>query len=329
MIGAPATTPATIPGLTPAKPPSPRPAESASRPAVAPPPLREDEQVPVPAEVTFGEFLSALNPLHHIPVVGWIYRQMTGETIQPVFRVLGGLVTGGPIGAIASAVATLAEELLGGADTGTGTGDSGTALAQAPAPPTTPPTTSGATPGTAPAIAAAAAVPAAVQAATAQPAAVQAAATPAPGSLAAIITASGQPLQPLSLPLASRLAARAYPAAALPLREAAPPPDPLTGFVPAAAALPGAAVPSRPASLTMPERAATNPHAAAADAAMAEQPAPAPGPAARIRRAPVVPVSSGGQDPAFMQQMMRGLEAYERSMRARTAPQPVPAAAAP
>jgi hypothetical protein len=48
--------------------------------------------------------------------------------------------------------------------------------------------------------------------------------------------------------------------------------------------------------------------------------------AARVRRAPVVPVTSSGQDPAFMQQMMRGLEAYERAMRARTTPQAGPGA---
>ncbi|MCU0987172.1 MAG: hypothetical protein MUC89_19900 [Acetobacteraceae bacterium] len=290
MTGIPAIAPAMRPAETPPRAaPAERaaPAAPAVRAALAGPPLGRDEIEPMPAEVTFGEFVRALNPLHHIPVVGWIYRQVTGETIQPVFRVLGGLVTGGPIGAIASAVGALAEELMGKAEAG-----SGTAVAEAPA---------------------AAPVPAAAATATA------ATAAPQPGSLAAIVTASGQPLQPL--PLATRLAARAYPTPALPMREAAPPPDPAAGFVPAAAPLPA---PARAA-----ERVET------AGESVTAAPAPAdvsqPGPQARVRRAPVVPVTSGGQDPAFMQQMMRGLEAYERAMRARTGatPQPIPAAAAP
>jgi hypothetical protein len=299
MIGATSPTP----GLLPATAPAPRPSEAAARPSVAPPPLRDGEQVPMPAEVTFGEFLAALNPLHHIPVVGWIYRQVTGETIQPVFRVLGGLLTGGPIGAIASAVGALAEQLLGEADTGQGPAG-GTAVADAASPASAPAAIAGAASASAPASGA------------------------TPGSLASITTSSGQPLQPL--PLATRLAARAYPAPALPMREAAPPPDPVAGFVPAAAALtaPERATSERAAS----ERAApVRPRAAAteaADASAAAPPQAMPGAAsaARVRRAPVVPVTSSGQDPAFMQQMMRGLEAYERAMRARTTPQAGPGA---
>lgn len=311
MIGATSPTP----GLLPATAPAPRPSEAAARPSVAPPPLRDGEQVPMPAEVTFGEFLAALNPLHHIPVVGWIYRQVTGETIQPVFRVLGGLLTGGPIGAIASAVSALAEELIGG-------GDKAVAAAPAAGPTTTAAVQAGTAAARAPTAAGATAAPAAASpVAGAAPEAM-------PGSLASITTSSGQPLQPL--PLATRLAARAYPAPSLPMREAAPPPDPVAGFVPAAAALtaPERATSERAAS----ERAApVRPRAAAteaADASAAAPPQAMPGAAsaARVRRAPVVPVTSSGQDPAFMQQMMRGLEAYERAMRARTTPQAGPGA---
>ncbi len=267
----------------------------------------------MPAEVTFGEFLRALNPLHHIPVVGWIYRQVTGETIQPVFRVLGGLATGGPIGAIASAVGALAEELLGSADFG-----SGTAVADAPA--------------AAPVATAAAAAPAASSPPASSPAASSPTAAPAqaagiaPGSMAAAITAAGQPLQPLAL--ATRLAARAYPTPSLPMREAAPPADPAAGFLPAAAPLPAPARASD-AQLRAGEGTAAPVQAQApAEPAQAMPQAAAP---ARVRRAPVVPVTSGGQDPAFVQQMMRGLEAYDRAMRSRTGavPQPIPAAATP
>lgn len=220
-------------------------------PRIPGPPLGENEIAPMAGTMSFGEFLSALNPLHHIPGVSWVYRKLTGETLQPVFRVLGGLVTGGPIGAIAAAVGALVEELAGAID-----------LSASPA---------------------RAVASAGADAPVAGP------------SLAERTTTAGTPLQPL--PLATRLAARAYPAPALPLREAAPPPDPAAATLAAAASLNG------------PERAAP-----------ADAPAAAAAPPGRIRRAPVVPVTSGGQDPAFVQRMMQGLEAYERAMRARTAP---------
>lgn len=79
------------------------------------PPLREDEATPMPVEISFGDLLANLNPLHHIPVVGWIYRAVTGETVNPAFRALGGFLFGGPIGAIASAVGAMAESLFSGA----------------------------------------------------------------------------------------------------------------------------------------------------------------------------------------------------------------------
>lgn len=78
------------------------------------PPLREEEAVPMPAELSFGAFLANLNPLHHIPVVGWVYRAVTGETAHPAFRGLGGFLFGGPIGAIVSAVSAMVEGIVSG-----------------------------------------------------------------------------------------------------------------------------------------------------------------------------------------------------------------------
>jgi hypothetical protein len=43
-------------------------------------------------------------------VVGTIYRAATGETIQPALRVLGGAVTGGPVGALSAAVLAAVEQ---------------------------------------------------------------------------------------------------------------------------------------------------------------------------------------------------------------------------
>ncbi len=71
--------------------------------------LMDDAAMPIQGHVTFDEALRALNPLHHIPVVGTIYRMVSGEEIQPAFRVLGGLVTGGPVGAITAALTSFVE----------------------------------------------------------------------------------------------------------------------------------------------------------------------------------------------------------------------------
>jgi hypothetical protein len=79
-------------------------------PADGGPQLGLDEATPIPGHMTFQELLQGLNPLHHIPVVGTIYRAVTGEQIQPVFRVLGGALFGGAIGALTGAAMAAIEE---------------------------------------------------------------------------------------------------------------------------------------------------------------------------------------------------------------------------
>jgi hypothetical protein len=37
--------------------------------------------------LTFEDVLDVINPLHHLPVVGFIYRSITGDTISPASRV--------------------------------------------------------------------------------------------------------------------------------------------------------------------------------------------------------------------------------------------------
>lgn len=65
----------------------------------------------------FGTILSALNPLQYLPVVGTIYRAVTGDTIPEGLRVAGSFVvsalTGGPLGLAINAAATAAEKLVG------------------------------------------------------------------------------------------------------------------------------------------------------------------------------------------------------------------------
>lgn len=100
----PAASPApTAPAATPpaAEPPAGTPATAA--PADGGPPLGPDEYAPIPGEMTFRQFLQGLNPLHHLPGVGMIYRAVTGAEIHPVMRVLGGAAFG-PIGMITAAV---------------------------------------------------------------------------------------------------------------------------------------------------------------------------------------------------------------------------------
>jgi hypothetical protein len=71
---------------------------------------RDAAQEAQPQTMTFGEFLAGLNPLHHLPVIGTIYRAATGETCPPVMRVLGGAALGGPIGMLSAAVMAAIDE---------------------------------------------------------------------------------------------------------------------------------------------------------------------------------------------------------------------------
>ena len=51
---------------------------------------------------TFFDLLDIINPLQHIPGVSFLYRKITGDTIDPGSRIIGGTILGGPIGAIAN-----------------------------------------------------------------------------------------------------------------------------------------------------------------------------------------------------------------------------------
>ena len=79
------------------------------------PPLGPDERAPEPATFSFDEMLNGLNPLHYVPVVGMIYRAVTGETVPMAERVAVSAVTslflGGPLGGLGTLVGCLAEEL--------------------------------------------------------------------------------------------------------------------------------------------------------------------------------------------------------------------------
>ncbi len=81
-----------------------------AQPADGGPPLGEDQFVPMPGNITFDQFLAGLNPLHHLPVVGMVYRAVTGEEVPPPMRVLGGAIFGGVPGMMVSAAMAAIEE---------------------------------------------------------------------------------------------------------------------------------------------------------------------------------------------------------------------------
>ena len=95
-----------------------------ARPVPAPPPSNgvpglEDETVDAgqfwstEEGPTFSEFLDIVNPLHHIPIVSSIYRAITGDDIGAGPRFVGGMLFGGPIGALAAGFTSLFEEASG------------------------------------------------------------------------------------------------------------------------------------------------------------------------------------------------------------------------
>lgn len=55
-------------------------------------------------EISFGDILDIINPLQHLPVIGNMYRAITGDTISAGAQMAGGALFGGPIGLLTSAI---------------------------------------------------------------------------------------------------------------------------------------------------------------------------------------------------------------------------------
>lgn len=66
-----------------------------------------------PRTFGFADFLDMINPLQHIPVVGTIYRELTGDTIHPFSQILGGGLFGGPLGVAGGLANAIAQEETG------------------------------------------------------------------------------------------------------------------------------------------------------------------------------------------------------------------------
>jgi len=63
---------------------------------------RMEGREPEGGGLSFGDLLDTVTPLPHVPVASEIYRHLAGDRIGPEARVAGGLLYGGPIGAVAS-----------------------------------------------------------------------------------------------------------------------------------------------------------------------------------------------------------------------------------
>jgi hypothetical protein len=87
--------------------------------AVAPPtrPTGGSPPEAAPAQLSFRELLSSLNPLQYIPVVGTLYRAITGDRGNEGVHDVGALVLsgamGGPFGVAASFATALVEKITG------------------------------------------------------------------------------------------------------------------------------------------------------------------------------------------------------------------------
>ena len=64
-------------------------------------------------EFSFGDVIDMINPLHHLPVVGMVYRKLTGDVIKPMSNIIGGAIFGGPVGAVTSTVNALVKSTTG------------------------------------------------------------------------------------------------------------------------------------------------------------------------------------------------------------------------
>jgi hypothetical protein len=81
------------------------------------------------ADMSFGDFLDMLNPLEHIPIISSVYREITGDKIDPVARVAGDILYGGALGmvsAMASGIGAVADSVM---ETKTGKDVTGTMVA--------------------------------------------------------------------------------------------------------------------------------------------------------------------------------------------------------
>lgn len=62
---------------------------------------------------TFGDLLDVVNPLQHLPVIGAVYRSITGDDAAPGAKMAGGAIYGGPVGFASAMINSAIEEHTG------------------------------------------------------------------------------------------------------------------------------------------------------------------------------------------------------------------------
>jgi hypothetical protein len=95
------------------------------------------------SDLSFWDLLDVVNPLQHIPIVGSVYRAVTGDEIAAPARIAGGMLYGGVVGLVASVTSLAVERESGrdpgghllamlGMEPGEAEGEAGTAVAALP-----------------------------------------------------------------------------------------------------------------------------------------------------------------------------------------------------
>lgn len=74
---------------------------------------RDGERVEIPNDLSFGDILDVINPLQHLPIIGTLYRNLTGDTLNPAARVMGGFLYGGVVGGLVSVTNAVIEQSSG------------------------------------------------------------------------------------------------------------------------------------------------------------------------------------------------------------------------
>ncbi|MBK6659195.1 MAG: hypothetical protein IPG43_14040 [Proteobacteria bacterium] len=82
----------------------------------------------------FRDVLDLINPIQHIPIIGNLYRNLTGDVAAPAIRIAGGALFGGPLGAAFAAANVALKQIVHPDLDATPLAEPGTALA-AKAPP--------------------------------------------------------------------------------------------------------------------------------------------------------------------------------------------------
>ncbi len=61
----------------------------------------------------FSDLIDMMNPLHHFPIVGHVYRELTGDDIKPISKIIGSAAFSGPIGVAAALIDTVVTKETG------------------------------------------------------------------------------------------------------------------------------------------------------------------------------------------------------------------------